>query len=116
MQDDRIYIKLINGPFRETFLFREKGTPAEYKAGLDLAIERGWLVLHESGTYVKFGQSGADVAEIKKSLERGGARLRKIGARGADVHIARRAFSVELRTARPMFSVELRSALQRDSS
>jgi hypothetical protein len=29
-------------------------SPAEYKAGLDLAIIRGWLVLHESGTYVKF--------------------------------------------------------------
>jgi hypothetical protein len=41
---------LINGPF----LFREKGTPAEYKAGLDLAIERGWLVLYESGTFVRF--------------------------------------------------------------
>jgi hypothetical protein len=29
-------------------------SPAEYKAGLDLAIIRGWLVLHESGIYVKF--------------------------------------------------------------
>ena len=47
-QEGRIYIELINGPF----LFREKGTPAEYKAGLDLAIERGWLALHESGTFV----------------------------------------------------------------
>ena len=27
------------------------------KAGLDLAIERSWLVLHESGTYVKFTQA-----------------------------------------------------------
>ena len=54
MQDGRIYIELINGPF----LFREKGTPDEYKAGLDLAIERGWLVLHESGTFVRFTQAG----------------------------------------------------------
>ena len=23
-------------------MFREKGTPDEYKAGLELAIERGW--------------------------------------------------------------------------
>ena len=38
VQDGRIHIEKINGPF----LFREKGTPAEYKAGLDLAIERGW--------------------------------------------------------------------------
>src|SRR6476661_3150125 len=37
------------------------GTPAEYKAGLDRAIERGWLELHDSGTYVKFTQAGADL-------------------------------------------------------
>jgi hypothetical protein len=57
VQDGRIYIELINGPF----LFREGGTPAEYKAGLDRAIERGWLELHDSGTYVKFTQAGADL-------------------------------------------------------
>jgi hypothetical protein len=56
-QDGRIYIELINGPF----LFREKGTPDEYKAGLDLAIERGWLELHESGTYVRFTKGGAEL-------------------------------------------------------
>jgi hypothetical protein len=38
-----------------------KGTPAEYKAGLDLPIARGWLLLHESGTYVKFTQVGAEL-------------------------------------------------------
>ena len=57
VQDGRIYIELINGPF----LFREKGTPDEYKAGLDLAIERGWLELDESGTFVRFTQAGADL-------------------------------------------------------
>ena len=56
-QDGRIHIEKINGPI----LFREKGTPAEYKAGLDLAIERGWLVMHESGTFVRFTQAGADL-------------------------------------------------------
>ena len=40
VQDGRIYIELINAPF----LFREGATPAEYSAGLKLAIERGWLV------------------------------------------------------------------------
>jgi hypothetical protein len=49
VQDGRIPIEKINAPF----LFRERATPAEYSAGLKL-IERGWLVLHESGTYVKF--------------------------------------------------------------
>ena len=56
-QDGRIYVELINGPF----LFRENGTPDEYKVGLDLAIERGWLALHESGTFVRFTQAGADL-------------------------------------------------------
>ena len=57
VQDARIYIELINRPF----LFREKGTPDEYKAGLDLAIERGWLVLHERGAFVRFTQGGAEL-------------------------------------------------------
>ena len=49
VQDGRIHIEKINAPF----LYRERGTPAEYGAGLDLAIERGWLWMHESRTYVK---------------------------------------------------------------
>jgi hypothetical protein len=28
---------------------------------LTLAIERGWLKLHESGTYVKFTPAGAEL-------------------------------------------------------
>jgi hypothetical protein len=55
VQDGRIYIEKINGPF----LFQLKGTPAEYKAGLERAIAKGWLVLHESGSYVKFTETGA---------------------------------------------------------
>ncbi len=31
------------------------------KAGLQLAIARGWLVLHEFGTYVKFTQAAAEL-------------------------------------------------------
>ena len=57
VRDGKVYIELINGPF----LYREKGTPDEYKAGLDLAINRGWLVLHESGTFVRFTQGGSDL-------------------------------------------------------
>jgi len=53
--DSRIYIEKINEPF----LFEAKGSPAEYKAGLELAIERGYLEMHESGTYVKFTEKGA---------------------------------------------------------
>jgi hypothetical protein len=42
-------------------LFEHNATPAEYSAGLELAIERGWLEMRESGHYVEFMQSGADV-------------------------------------------------------
>jgi len=48
---------LINGPF----LFRDRGSPAEYGAGMALAIERGWLLMHESGTFVRFTPAGADL-------------------------------------------------------
>jgi hypothetical protein len=37
VQDGRIHIEKVNGPF----LFQLKRTPAEYNAGLDLAIAKG---------------------------------------------------------------------------
>jgi hypothetical protein len=42
-------------------LYQHKATPAEYSAGLKPAIEKGWLELHESGTFVRFAQAGADL-------------------------------------------------------
>jgi hypothetical protein len=57
VQDGRIHVELINGPF----LFRDKGSPAEYGAGMALAIERGWLSMHESGTFVRFTPAGAEL-------------------------------------------------------
>jgi hypothetical protein len=48
VQDGRSHIDKFNGPL----LFQLKGTPAEHRAGLDLAIAKGWLVMHESGTFV----------------------------------------------------------------
>jgi hypothetical protein len=57
IQDGRIYIEKPNGPFP----FIDNGTPAEYRAGLELAIARGWLEMHDSGTYVKFTAAGADL-------------------------------------------------------
>jgi hypothetical protein len=57
VQDGRIFIELINGPM----LFEHKATPAEYGASLKLAIERGWLEIDRSGTYVKFTQAGAEL-------------------------------------------------------
>jgi hypothetical protein len=45
IQDGRIYIEKINGPF----LFELKGPPAEYKAGLERVIAKGWLVCMRAG-------------------------------------------------------------------
>jgi hypothetical protein len=56
VQDGRIHIEKINWPM----LHDLKASPAEYSAGLKLAIERGWLWLHESGTYVIFTPAGAE--------------------------------------------------------
>jgi hypothetical protein len=53
----RIHIEKINAPL----LFVDRATPAEYSAGMRLAIERGWLKLHESGTFVTFTPAGAEL-------------------------------------------------------
>ena len=57
MQDGRIHIEKVNGPF----LFEIKGTPAQYKAGLTYAIKRGWIEMHRSGTFIRFRQAGAEL-------------------------------------------------------
>jgi hypothetical protein len=55
--DGRIHIEKINWPSLSEF----KGSPAEYGAGLELAIERAWLWLHERGTHVKIMPAGAEL-------------------------------------------------------
>jgi hypothetical protein len=50
IQDGRIHVEKINEPF----LFRDGGRPTEYAAGTKLAVERGWLVMHEPGTFVRW--------------------------------------------------------------
>jgi hypothetical protein len=56
VQDGRIYIELINAQF-----LKAGGTPEQFRAALDRAIARRWLERHESGTYVKFTQAGAEL-------------------------------------------------------
>jgi hypothetical protein len=56
VRDGRIHVEKINWPFLQA-----TGNADEYCAGLKLAIDRGWLVMHESGTYAKFTQEGADL-------------------------------------------------------
>jgi len=42
-------------------LFGDKATAGAHKAGLAYAVAQGWIEMHESGTYVKFTQSGSDL-------------------------------------------------------
>jgi hypothetical protein len=56
VQDGRIHIELINGAF-----LNAGGTPAEYRAGIERAVTKGWLWRHESGAYVKFTLAGAEL-------------------------------------------------------
>jgi hypothetical protein len=56
IQDGRIHIELINEPFLEA-----GGAAAEYRAGLDRVIIKGWLWRHESGAFVRFTPAGAEL-------------------------------------------------------
>jgi hypothetical protein len=57
VQDGRIHIEKINYPF----LYTLKGSGTEFGAGIRYAVEKGWLELHESGTYVRLLTPGADL-------------------------------------------------------
>ncbi|MDA9488739.1 hypothetical protein XI08_05820 [Bradyrhizobium sp. CCBAU 11361] len=52
----RIHIEKINAPFLSKNGY--KGTGAEFGAGIRYAVEKGWLDLHESGTYVRLLSGG----------------------------------------------------------
>ena len=55
-RDQRIAIELINLPF-----LRAGGSADEYRADIECAVAKGWLWRHESGTYVKFTDAGAEL-------------------------------------------------------
>lgn len=59
-----IYIEKLNGPF----LSGDKGTSAEYGAGLERAIERGRLEIHGSGTYVKLTAAGGRICSADAEI------------------------------------------------
>jgi hypothetical protein len=52
----RLQIGTINSQFKEA-----GGSYAEYSAAVRAAIERGYLTMHPSGSYLTFTQSGADL-------------------------------------------------------
>jgi len=51
---DAIFIERVNGPF-----LAAGGSGEQFRAGIERAIALGWLRRHESGTYVRFTDSGA---------------------------------------------------------
>jgi hypothetical protein len=53
-QDWRIYIELVNAAF-----LKAGGRAEQFRAGIQGALDKGWMVRHESGTYVKFTDAGA---------------------------------------------------------
>lgn len=70
----RIHIEKINAPF----LFTLKGSGSEFGAGLRYAIGKGWIELHESGTFVMLtsmlsGEESADDAPLGRAKPRGPA-------------------------------------------
>jgi len=54
VQDGRIYIERVNASF-----LAAGGSGDDFRAGIARAIAQGWLWRHESGTYLKFTDSGA---------------------------------------------------------
>jgi hypothetical protein len=61
-QDGRLHIEKINGPF----LFKHKGTPTEYGAGMKPAIESGRLRMTRA-TFVRFTPGGVDLLSSASS-------------------------------------------------
>jgi hypothetical protein len=53
-QGGRIYIDLVNAAF-----LKAGGTAEQFRDGIKKAVDKGWMVRHESGTYVKFTDAGA---------------------------------------------------------
>jgi hypothetical protein len=56
VQEGRIYIERVNEPF-----LAAGGSGAEFRAGIERAVALGWIWRHESGTYLKFTDSGAAI-------------------------------------------------------
>jgi len=45
----------------------------EYAAGIAMAVDRGWLGMHESGTFLRFTPAGAEQA--KGTIKEGAGKL-----------------------------------------
>jgi hypothetical protein len=60
VQDARIYIERVNGPF-----LAAGGSPAEYRAGIERAIAKGWLWRHAIFEIVTITHSGMTTDEFE---------------------------------------------------
>jgi hypothetical protein len=56
VQDGRIYIERVNEPF-----LAAGGSADHFRAAIERAIALGWIWRHESGTYVRFTDNGAEM-------------------------------------------------------
>jgi hypothetical protein len=56
VQDGRIYIERVNEPF-----LAAGGSADQFRAAIERAIALGWIWRHESGTYVRFTEKGAEM-------------------------------------------------------
>jgi hypothetical protein len=50
-QDGRIYIELVDAAF-----LKAGGTAEQFRDGIKRAVDKGWMVRHESGTYGEIGE------------------------------------------------------------
>ncbi|WP_342738974.1 hypothetical protein [Bradyrhizobium sp. B117] len=73
VQDGRIHIEKINAPF----LFTLKASGPEFGAGINNAVEKGWLEIHESGTYVRLLTQAEDLQCVLQSLPISGSKAAK---------------------------------------
>lgn len=55
--DGRLFTEKLNWSMLHDF----RATPAEWRAGIDRAVENGWLWAHESGTYYRLTSSGKEL-------------------------------------------------------
>jgi DNA-binding transcriptional regulator PaaX len=55
--DGRLFVEKLNWPVLTEF----GALPAEWRAGIERAVEKGWLWKHESGSYYRFTEAGKDL-------------------------------------------------------
>jgi hypothetical protein len=55
--DGRLFVEKLNW----AVLPENGASPAEWSAGIERAVEKGWLWRHESGSFYRLNQAGKDL-------------------------------------------------------